>query len=278
MIPTLHEGNLRPQKLTETEAIGLYTALREYGAVGGMPECVASFASKRSFETVRKIQSSLIESFEADVLKYTKGEKQISNLQATWVKLSKVVGSEITYSTINPDDDHKRTKNSIQLLTKAKLVHMVQTANPIGLPLGGSANEKHFKCVFLDIGLMFHLAGGEYSGLLVKGAILDSMGGRLAEQFVGQQLLAGPHGGSERGTLFCWFRSEKGAKSEVDYLIVRSGKIIPVEVKSGRGGKLRSLLQYLKTYPNTMQSICLQERADVYTDRGITYAPLFSVL
>ena len=278
LIPVLKDGEFNPNSLSETAANSLYAALREYSAIGGMPECVASFVSKKSFESVRKIQASLIESFEADVLKYTKGDKQISNLQATWVKLSKIVGSEITYSTINPDDTHKRTKNSIELLAKAKLIHVVRSANASGLPLGGSANEKHFKCVFLDIGLMFYLAGGDYKQLLIDGAILDSMAGRLAEQFVGQELLAGRHAGSERGTLFCWFRIKNSAKAEIDYLIVRSAKIIPVEVKSGRGGKLRSLLQYLKTYPDTTQSICLQERSDVQVDRGVTYAPLFSAL
>ncbi len=277
-IPFFYDGDFKPKNINEAAANSLYTACREYSAIGGMPECVASFASKKSFESVRKIQSSLIESFEADVLKYTKGDKQISNLQSTWVKLSKIVGSEITYSTINPSDDHKRTKNSLELLAKAKLIHIVRSANASGLPLGGSANEKHFKCIFLDIGLMFHLAGGQYTQLLLDGVILDAMEGRLAEQFVGQQLLAGPHAGSERGALFCWFRSEKNAKAEVDFLIVRSSKIIPVEVKSGRGGKLRSLLQFLKTYPETKQSICLQERSDVLVDRGVTYVPLFSIL
>ncbi|MCX6117678.1 MAG: AAA family ATPase [Proteobacteria bacterium] len=277
-LPRLNEDNLNANQLTAAAASALYEALREYSAIGGMPECVASFAAHKSFERVRKIQWSLVESFEADVLKYAKGELQISNLQSTWVKLSKMVGSEITYSTINPDDDHKRTKNSIALLAKAKLIHIVQTINAHGLPLGGSADEKHFKCLFLDIGLMFHLAGGRYTDLVVDGVILDAMEGRLAEQFVGQQLLAGPNAGSERGVLYCWFRSQKGAKAEIDYLIARSGKIVPVEVKAGKGGKLRSLLQYIKTYPKTEQAICLQERNDVHIDRGVTYAPLFSIL
>jgi uncharacterized protein len=115
-MPKLTEWELKPNKYTDAAGTALYEALREYTVVGGMPECVASFVAHRSFERVSKIQKSLIETFEADVLKYKRGNLQISNIQSTWTKVAKRVGSEITYTTINPEDNHKPTKNSLILI------------------------------------------------------------------------------------------------------------------------------------------------------------------
>jgi len=72
--------------------------------------------------------------------------------------------------------------------------------------------------------------------------------GALAEQFVGQELLAA--GGSENFKLFYWSRAKKSSSAEVDYLLVKNGKIFPIEVKSGPAGRLKSLHIFLKEYHN----------------------------
>jgi uncharacterized protein len=67
----------------------------------------------------------------------------------------------------------------------------------------------------------------------------------LAKQFVGQHLLHSdaPH---RLPQLHYWRRQSKSANAEVDYLVAPATRVIPVEVKSGKTGTLRSLLQFVR--------------------------------
>jgi Holliday junction resolvase-like predicted endonuclease len=68
--------------------------------------------------------------------------------------------------------------------------------------------------------------------------------GAAVEQVVGQHLLhAGPFW--EKPELFYWAREKPTSTAEVDYVIVCGGRIVPVEVKAGKTGRLRSLWQFV---------------------------------
>jgi hypothetical protein len=76
---------------------------------------------------------------------------------------------------------------------------------------------------------------------------------------VGQLLLGDSDAGSEEGSLFYWSRTEQGGKAELDYLIARRGELIPVEVKNGPAGKLRSLDYFTDKRPKLKISIVLRD-------------------
>jgi hypothetical protein len=69
--------------------------------------------------------------------------------------------------------------------------------------------------------------------------------GALAEQFVGQQLLCAVPA-FEDPQLFYWAREARNANAEVDFVISRNQEILPVEVKAGKTGTLRSTFQFLR--------------------------------
>ncbi len=140
--------------------------------------------------------------------------------------------------------------------------------------LGAEANDKHFKLIFLDIGLGQRLAGLQSKDVMEDP--LRSYEGRLAEQFVGQQLLAESDTASEDRQLYYWKRQKKCSTAEVDFLLVRDGHIIPVEVKSGKSGSLKSLHLYLSKYGG--QGLCLQETNEIKTLANITFLPLCTIL
>jgi predicted AAA+ superfamily ATPase len=72
---------------------------------------------------------------------------------------------------------------------------------------------------------------------------------------IGQEILAS--GGSENNQLFYWNRMKKSSSAEVDYVITRKGKIIPIEVKSGAGGRMKSMHQLFLEYPNIKKGLLL---------------------
>jgi predicted AAA+ superfamily ATPase len=126
----------------------------------------------------------------------------------------------------------------------AGLVHKDYHSSGQGLPLGAEVNQKIFKVLFLDTGLLQQNAGLQLSELIVAQNIEMLNRGKIAEIFAGLEMIKyempeiRPH-------LFYWHREKRGSSAEVDYLIENKGAIIPVEVKSGNSGKMQSLYQFL---------------------------------
>lgn len=261
-------------ELSDAIAERLYAALKEYMIVGGMPEAVATFQESKSFLEVQKIQDKLIRGFRDDIPKYASGDLQKRNVAMVFSRLATMVGEQITYTKIL-DDDPKRNKNSIFLLEKSMLIHRVLATSPSGLPLGAHADEKTFKVVFVDIGLMQRICGRNITNILNTDELDAGFRGQLAEQFVGQQLLATSQG-SENGQIYYWRRNAKSSTAEVDYLVVRHDRIVPIEVKSGSSGALRSLHLMLETYPHLEQGICLQTTHKSSRRNRIVFLPLFT--
>ena len=113
------------------------------------------------------------------------------------------------------------------------------------------------KPLFLDLGLMQYHCGIHPSDILNEKDLLRVYKGALAEQFVGQELLAAE--GSENFNLFYWSRARKSSSAEVDYLFVKKGGIFPIEVKSGPAGKLKSLHIFLKEHPHVERGYVMSQ-------------------
>jgi predicted AAA+ superfamily ATPase len=96
----------------------------------------------------------------------------------------------------------------------------------------------------------------------------------VAEQFVGQELLAysAPY---EDAALFFWFREKRGSQAEVDYLCSTDGDVIPVEVKAGKTGRLRSLKQFMDEY-NPPLGVRISQVPLSYAERVLS-VPLYAI-
>jgi len=132
----------------------------------------------------------------------------------------------------------------------AGIVGLVHHSDANGTPLGAEADAAVFKPLFLDVGLMNAACGIR---TLPQETLHDRRfvnTGKMVEQFVGQQLLAGL-GGAQRPRLHYWLREGRQSNAEVDFLLEAGGAVIPVEVKAGASGALKSLHQFmaLKTPP-----------------------------
>ena len=130
------------------------------------------------------------------------------------------------------------------MLTMAGIVQPIYTSSASGLPLGALANEKKFKAIFLDVGLAQNMCGLQ-AAISFDQDILQVNRGAIAEQFVGQELQA-YHEPYETMKLYFWARDKKNSQAEVDYVIQVDDKIIPVEVKSGKTGRLKSLKIFME--------------------------------
>lgn len=217
----------------------LLSKMREYFVVGGMPAAVVAFVKTGSFLESKYVQKSLWEAFEGDFGKYA-SQTQHRHLKKIFKQAPQLVGSHVKYNRIDPDllNPARDMKSAIELLRLAGLVHRVNATSAGDVPLLVGIKEQTFKLLFLDIGLLEPVmdVDPEHPGLLA---------GPLAEQFVGQELLALSDPRLET-SLFFWMRDKHGSSAEVDYLLVHKGKVLPIEVKAGKTGKLKSLHAFMK--------------------------------
>ena len=244
--------------------------LRNYFFVGGMPECVKAYRDTGSMMEAFRVQSEILDSYRDDFTKY-KPQIDRNCLDAVFLNVAKSVGEQLKYIRLNEMHSGQMNHKAFDLLNKAKVIHKVSACNPGGLPLGGSANDKKFKAVMLDIGLMQRICQIPVDLEIKEKDLLSIYRGRLAEQFVAQELLA--KSGSE---LFYWSRDARGSSAEVDYLAVSSGKIYPIEVKSGASGSLKSLHMILEKYPNCPEGLVLYSgNYKILSEQKLRFLPLY---
>jgi predicted AAA+ superfamily ATPase len=262
----------KPGKLAENIHQLLNDELKKYFFIGGMPECVKTYTETNSMAEVFSIQSDLINTFRQDFSKYALySDKRCINTVLSSV--AQQVGSQIKYSRLAEGFTTPTIKKAFELLETARLFKKVTAANPGGMPLNAGANDKLFKAVMLDIGLFSSLCGLNVAKEFQQTDLLAIFRGALAEQFVGQELIA-----AENNDLFYWSRQEKSSNAETDFLIETTSGIVPVEVKSGPAGSLKSLHILFNTYPNVRKAFVFSSALyGEIPEQKITFIPLYHV-
>ena len=248
----------------------LLKELKKYFFVGGMPESVQVFRDTQSLVESFKVQTEIIGAYREDFAKYTPRVNDAC-LDNVLLNVARQVGEQVKYTRLDDSHTGPTNRRAFDLLCKARVVHKIASCNPSGLPLAASANDKRFKAALLDIGLLQNLCQVPVDLELREDDLLSMYRGKLAEQFVAQELIA-----NHASELFYWAREAHNSSAEVDYLAVRRGKIVPVEVKSGAGGSLRSLHLMLDTYPNCPEGVVLYSGSYAHRpEQRLTFMPLY---
>lgn len=159
-------------------------------------------------------------------------------------KIPRILGEKFKYSQIDPDVRSTAIKTSLHAMDLARIIHLVYHTDANGLPLGAEINDKIFKTYFMDVGLV--TSALDLSILDFKDnqdyTLVNS--GKIAEQFIAQSLLQCREL-YEKPSLYYWLREQKSSSAEVDFVISFQGQIIPIEVKAGTSGSLKSLHYFL---------------------------------
>lgn len=216
--------------------------LRVYFITGGMPAVIQEYLHNQDLANCKFIQASLLSTFRNDFGKYATHAKH-KYLQRVFEKTPGLIAEQIKYSQIDADIQSRDLKDAIAILKNAGLIYQVFASKATGLPLNALINPKKYKLLFLDVGLVKCTSNLDVDVMLNHDLMLVNQG-KLVEQFVGQEMLAYMPAYSE-GELNYWERDEQGASAEVDYVINVGDRILPVEVKAGKSGTLKSLHYFL---------------------------------
>lgn len=221
----------------------LLSLLRTYYFVGGMPESVKIYAASGRLKEVTEIHHSIIETYREDFPKYI-GSRSLARIQSVYNFAARNIGKKVKYSHFSGDEKGATIKADIELLCQARVISKVTHSHCTGLPLQADIEERIYKLIFLDVGLMNAICGLSWSVIsrMEDDELINE--GAIAEQFVGQHLLEVLSDTTNRSLTY-WLREGRSANAELDYVIALSGQVIPVEVKAGATGSLKSLHQFV---------------------------------
>lgn len=259
-----------PGEVPETVHQLLLGELRDYFFVGGMPESVRVYAETRSLRECLAIQRDLCDAYRQDFAKYAPRSDPMC-LDAVLSGVARTVGQQVKYTRLAEEWSIPTIRKAFELLSRARVVHRVSATSPAGLPLAAGVSPKRFKALVVDVGLLQQLRGVRARVERAKGDLLAIHEGALAEQFVGQELRA------SLGTDLCyWSRRARNSTAEVDFLAAVEGAVVPIEVKSGAAGRLRSLHMLLEAYPSCPHGLVFSSRPyGELPEQRLRFLPLY---
>lgn len=258
-------------EVSETIHEFLLEQLKVYWLVGGMPECVKEYVSTKSIKAATGVQDEICKTYQFDFNKY-KPQTDINCLNAVFSGIASTVGQQIKYTGLAKDFTIPTIKKAYESLVLARIAQKIKSVSSPGIPMEAMASEKKFKNLFLDIGLMNRVMGVDYNETLNHKNLLAIYKGQLAEQFVGQEMAT-----VTNKQLYYWARDAKNSNAEIDYLLPLKSGLVPIEVKDGPAGKLRSLQLYRKNYSPHYSVVFHSGKFGVLEKENIIFLPLYFV-
>jgi len=227
----------------------LWQWLEKYLFCGGMPKVVESFATdpEMKFETLRRcrqIQETLLHQYMSDFAKHS-GSANSLHLERIFKGISSQLGQHINdsvkrfkFSDVVPGiSQYSRLATAFDWLEKASLIYKVPIVKNIKSPLVSQSKESLFKCYLFDTGMLTAMTGSSPPFLSPE---RGSFKGFIAENFACQELFAYGH------RPFAW-NAEKSS-AEIEFLLESSQGMLPLEVKSGRTSKAKSIASFIRRY------------------------------
>ena len=216
--------------------------LKKFLIIGGMPAVVSKFVETNDILACQKTLNDLINSLKSDFSKYKARVPEL-RIQTAFEAVVHQTGGKFNYAKVE-QLQYRQVKESIELLEKAGLVIPVVHTSANGIPLGAEANFKKQKIMLLDTGIFQNVLGLQLSDILFSDDFDVINKGAIAEQFVGLEFLKNSSPYTSEN-LYFWIREKEKSRAEVDYVIQKNEKIIPIEVKSGISGKMQSMHLFL---------------------------------
>jgi predicted AAA+ superfamily ATPase len=244
--------------------------LKQYYYVGGMPEAILSFSQNTDFSEVREIQKRILIAYEQDFSKHAPNEI-VPRIRMLWNSIPAQLAKEnrkFIYGIIRQGARAKDYELAISWLIDCGLVHKVNNVSKPAIPLKAYEDFGAFKLFHVDVGLLAAMTDLDVKSLLEGNAIFEEFKRALTEQYVLQQLVA-----QKEGSIYYW--SPENARSEIDFLVQVSGRVVPVEVKAEENLQSKSLRVYCQKYRPELA--IRTSMSDFREEEWMTNLPLYAI-
>ena len=233
--------------ISETAQTTLFDLFHLYALVGGMPEVIKRYIQTNSFVGLIEIYDSIWETYKSDVRKYAKSsteEKVITHIIGSAYNF---LDQRVTFQNFgNSNYKSREVGEAFRSLDEAKVIQLIYPSTSVDFPVIPDFRKKP-RLQFLDIGLVNHGLNIQHELIGVKD-LSTAYKGALIPQLVTQELISTNKFSYHKPNF--WVREKKQSSAEVDLVIPFRGLLIPIEIKSGPIGKLRSLHQFMDACPH----------------------------
>ena len=223
---------------------------RTFLMVGGMPASVAAWVTTHDYSQCQTELDDIQLTYYDDFPKYAK-KVDPTLLRNTLQSVVMQIGDKFTYSEVDGGYRADDVKKALKLLCDAGIIKRVSYTSGNGLPLGAEVNDKFRKYIYLDSGLLLRILDLDFGGArqlterIIAGTSEDLVNkGGLAEMVLGWELVKYNNPRMQHD-LFYWENTAEGTRSEVDYIIARDLKVLPIECKAGTSGKMKSMYEFM---------------------------------
>lgn len=226
----------------------IFQLFHEYAMIGGMPYITQNYINEKNLSRSVNLYSSIIESYKADIEKYSKNATQKAILRHIMDTAPFEIDNRVKFNNFgNSSFKSREVKKAFNELEKAKILELIYPTTNVSVPAVPNF-DKSPRLQFLDVGLVnFQL--GLHKELLTLHDLNNSSRGKLVQQILIQEIKSKTYLPTQK--LHFWVRDENGTSSEVDLVFPYKNLLIPIEVKSGATGKLRSLHEFMDRCDHT---------------------------
>ena len=220
---------------------------KKYTVIGGMPEILNEYSETRDMNRLATIYDRLIVSYQVDVEKYARNETMTNVIRHIIGSAFQYAGTRITFANFGKSNYRSREMaEAFRTLEKAMLLQLIYPVTRTNLPIEEKPGFSP-KLLMLDTGLV-NFSAGIQKQLIISKLVDDVYNGKIAEHVAGQELLSLTP--SVRSKLNFWVPKKSNSQAELDYVLPWNGLLIPVEVKYGASGTLRSLHRFIDEAPH----------------------------
>lgn len=218
-----------------------------YTLIGGMPEVVAVYTETKDLISLNPVFESLLTGYRDDIEKYARNLTMREHLRYILHTGFRFAGQRIKFEGFGQSAYRSREMGeAFRTIEKAMLCELIYPVTRPELPLLPDV-KKSPRLLWLDTGLVNYFAGIQ-SEILRSKDLINTYKGIVAEHITGQELIAYDYQTTVKRHF--WVREKSTATAETDFVIQFNNMVIPVEVKAGKTGHLRSLFQFMSIAPH----------------------------
>ena len=258
----MHTNSLRHEKQDDL--------LPQYYYVGGMPEVVKKYVETGALQETRRIQLNILRGYDLDFSKHAP-EAEVPRIRMVWKSIPSQLFKEnkkFIYGALRKGARAIDFEIAIQWLADAGLVYKVPRCKKLELPLGIYEDFSAFKLYLSDVGLLGAMVNVEPAQILINNDIFSEYKGGMTEQYALQQMIS-------RGETPIYYYKTDDSRLELDFVIQKEGKLLPIEVKAEGNVRANSLSRMLKENPE--QTALRYSMLPYKEQEQLTNVPLYLV-
>lgn len=229
------------REIPDLHAIPMERLLKEYYAVGGMPEVVYEYANNKDYNTVIEIQEEILSDYADDFSKHAP-ISELEKLRLIWQSIPKQLAKDnnkFVFSHVKEGKRAHELEAALQWLKNAGLIHVLELVQNAEIPLSINADATYFKVYMSDIGLLSRRLNLSIDDYIDEKESLKTSKGAITENYVMNELIR-----LDKKPYY-W---KSGNTAEIDFIFEDSGSIVPLEVKAATNTQAKSYKQFCKKY------------------------------